>query len=51
LALTHSRVQIENTPSLAVEEPRIELHFASLNLLVCVQIETEIAFRSILASL
>lgn len=38
------RVQMQNTPSSAVKEPRIGLHFVSLNLLVCIQIEIEIAF-------
>lgn len=35
---------MENAPSSAVKEPRTGLHFASLNLLVCIQIEIEIAF-------
>lgn len=38
---TRSRVQFENT---SIEEPRIGSHFASLNLLICIQTEIEIVF-------
>lgn len=43
-AFLHQRIlRFENTPSPTVEEPRIGLRFASLNSLVYVQIEIEIA--------